>query len=104
MTSQEKFCLKWNEFQPNITKTFSKLRNETQLTDVTLVGNDHQQVAAHKVVLSACSDVFKTIFHRNTQSHLVLYLESMNRDEINLMMDYIYHGEVKIFRIPLKDF
>ena len=104
MTHQEKFCLKWNDFEPNISKTFSRLRTESQLVDVTLVGNDHQQVAAHKVVLSACSDVFKTIFHSNVQSNLVLYLDSMDTEEINLMMDYIYHGEVKIYQDNIERF
>merc|ERR1719480_90371 len=98
MTHQEKFCLKWNDFESNISKSYGRLRNETHLVDVTLVGNDHQQVAAHKVILSACSDVFRTIFYSNTQSNLVLYLDSMDTGEINLMMDYIYHGEVKIYQ------
>ena len=104
MAQQEKFCLKWNNFEPNISKTFSRLRNETHLADVTLIGNDHQQVAAHKVVLSACSDVFKTIFWSNSQPNLVLYLDSMDTEEIKLMMDYIYHGEVKIFQDEIERF
>ena len=106
MDHQEKFYLKWNDFESNISKTYGRLRNETQLVDVTLVGNDHQQVAAHKVVLSACSDVFRTIFHRNTQSqsNLVLYLDSMDTEEITLMLDYIYHGEVKIYQDNIERF
>ena len=104
MSQQEKFCLKWNNFEPNISKTFSRLRNETQLADVTLIGNDHQQVAAHKVVLSACSDVFKTIFCSNSQPNLSLYLDSIHTEEIKLMMDYIYHGEVKIFQDDIERF
>ena len=104
MAQQEKFCLKWNNFEPNISKTFSRLRDETQLTDVTLIGNDHQQVAAHKVVLSACSDVFKTILCSNSQSNLSLYLDSIDTEEIKLMMDYIYHGEVKIFQDDIERF
>ena len=104
MDQQEKFCLKWNDFEPNISKTFSRLRNETQLADVTLIGNDHHQVAAHKVVLSACSDVFKTIFCSNSQPNFVLYLDSIDTEEIKLMMDYIYHGEVKIFQDNIERF
>ena len=57
----EKFCLKWNDFQANVTKSFSKLRNEDDFFDVTLVSNDQQQLSAHKLVLSTCSDYFKTI-------------------------------------------
>ena len=52
----EKFCLKWNDFDTNVCKSFGKLRNEEYLQDVTLVGDDHNQISAHKLVLSACSE------------------------------------------------
>ena len=45
----EKFCLKWNDFQSNVAKSFSKLRNEDDFFDVTLVSDDKQQVSAHKL-------------------------------------------------------
>ena len=67
MGSSEKFCLKWNDFQDNVTKSFSKFRQESGLFDVTLVGSDQKQLSAHRLVLSACSDFFMTIFHSNTQ-------------------------------------
>ena len=100
----EKFSLKWNDFQTNVSNSFVQLRNESKLLDVTLIGNDHQQVSAHKLVLSACSDVFREIFNNNTSSNLVLYLESVDSKEINLMLDYIYKGEVQIFQEYLDRF
>ena len=45
----EKFCLKWNDFESNISKSFAKLRGETQLFDVTLVGHDQRKVSAHRL-------------------------------------------------------
>ena len=36
----EKFNLKWNDFQPNISASFKKLRNQSEFHDVTLVSND----------------------------------------------------------------
>ena len=100
----EKFSLKWNDFQTNVSNSFVQLRNESKLLDVTLIGNDHQQVSAHKLVLSACSDVFRDIFNHNTSSNLVLYLESVDSKEINLMLDYIYQGEVQILQEYLDRF
>ena len=100
----EKFSLKWNDFQTNVSNSFVQLRNESKLLDVTLVGNDHHQVSAHKLVLSACSDVFREIFNHNTSSNLVLYLESVDSKEINLMLDYIYQGEVQILQEYLDRF
>ena len=47
---EEKFCLKWNDFQENALKTFSKLRKEDDFSDVTLVADDQKQLMAHKVI------------------------------------------------------
>ena len=48
----EKFCLKWNDFQQNISKSFKSLRCENNFYDVTLVGDDENLVLAHRVVHS----------------------------------------------------
>ena len=100
----EKFCLKWNDFQQNVSKSFSQLRQQSGLFDVTLVSSDQQQVSAHRLVLSACSDFFKNIFHSNTHSHPLLYLDGVDTKEINLMLDYIYQGEVQIYQENLDRF
>ena len=105
MGSSEKFCLKiMSPSQDNVTKSFSKLRQESGLFDVTLVGSDQKQLSAHRLVLSACSDFFKTIFHSNTHSHPLLYLDGVDHAEINLMLDYIYQGEVQIYQEHLDRF
>ena len=72
--------------------------------DVTLVSSDQKQVSAHRLVLSACSEFFKTIFHSNTHSHPLLYLDGVDSREINLMLDYIYQGEVQIYQEHLDRF
>ena len=58
---EEKFILKWDHFHSNASKSFSVLRNADYLHDVTLVSDDHNQIWAHKLVLSACSEYFKDI-------------------------------------------
>ena len=49
----EKFNLKWNDFQVNVSNSFSTLRKENDFYDVNLVSDDNQVVSAHKFVLSA---------------------------------------------------
>ena len=102
--SSEKFSLKWNDFASNVSHSFSKLRQETRLYDVTLVSNDHKQVSAHKLVLSACSEVFSNIFNSNNSSNMMLYLDSVDVKEVNFMLDYIYQGEVQIHQENLDRF
>ena len=94
----EKFCLKWNDFQSNVSNSFSVLRNEDYLHDVTIVTDDSDQIAAHKLVLSASSEYFKNIFKKNKHPHPLLCLEGVTSTDVRNMMDYIYNGELKIFQ------
>ena len=100
----EKFCLKWNDFNSNASRAFGLLRGEDFLQDVTLVGDDNSQVAAHKLVLSACSEYFKNIFKNNSHSHPLLCLEGVTSKEIKNILDYIYNGEVNIYQEELDRF
>ena len=100
----EKYCLKWNDFQTNVTKSFSKLRNEDDFFDVTLVSDDKQQVSAHKLVLSSCSDYFKSILRQSKHSHPILCLEGISSSELNNVLDYIYNGEIQLHETDLDGF
>ena len=100
----EKFCLKWNDFQSNISKTFSSLRTEEEFYDVTLVSEDQHQVSAHKVVLAACSQYFKNVLKQNRHSNPLLCLDGVTTSELQFVLDYIYHGEVQIFQENLDRF
>ena len=100
----EKFCLKWNDFNSNITKSFGLFRNEAYLHDVTLVSDDHTNVSAHKFVLSACSEYFRDIFKNNLHSHPLLCLDGISTEDLRNIMDYMYNGEVNIFQDKLERF
>lgn len=64
MAEDQQFCLRWNNFQMNITSQFEALRDEEDFVDVTLAC-EGQRLKAHKVVLSACSPYFKELFKVN---------------------------------------
>ena len=65
MNMAEKLCLQWNDFKENVSSSFGELREDADLTDVTLVCEDGKQVDAHKVVLASSSPFFKDILKRN---------------------------------------
>ena len=100
----ENFLLKWNDFHANISSSFGLFRNEEYLHDVTLVTVDRQQVHAHKLVLSACSEYFQDIFRNNKSSNLMLCLEGIKRNDLNKFLDYMYLGEVQICQNDLDRF
>ena len=72
--NSEKFCLKWNDFQKNVTKSFNELRSEEDFFDVTLISDDESKLPAHRVVLSSCSSFFKSILRITSNSNPVIYL------------------------------
>ena len=100
----EKFCLKWNDFESNVSKSFGLLRNEEYLHDVTLVCDDNSQVSAHKLVLSACSEYFKTLFKNNNQQKPLICLEGVTANDLKNILDYMYIGETNIFQENLDQF
>ena len=103
----EKFSLKWNDFSSNVQKSFQNLREEEEFYDVTLVGDDCKHVTAHKLVLSSSSEYFKMVFSNNKKhflSHALICLEGLNQNDLNNVLDYIYHGELQIYQHDLDRF
>ena len=100
----EKFSLKWNDFQSNVSKTFSLLRSEEEFFDVSLVSDDQKMMSAHKLVLSASSPYFKHILTHNKHSHPLLCLDGVSSGELQFVLDYIYQGEVQIYQEQLDRF
>ena len=100
----EKFNLKWNDFQANVSKSFSKLRHEEELFDVTLVSDDEVHISSHKLVLSACSYFFKNIIRKSKHPHPLIYLTGVKSMELESVMNYIYNGEVELFQEDLDVF
>ena len=72
----DKYCLRWNDFETNVSHAFNELRQEKELLDVTLACEE-DQVMAHKVILSACSSFFRNILKRNPHQHPLLYLKGV---------------------------
>ena len=100
----EKFCLKWNDFQTNVSKTFSTLRKEQDFLDITLLSDDGEAVSAHKVVLSASSEFFKRVLKKAEHSKPMIYLNGVDCKELNCVLDYIYEGEVQLYQEDLDKF
>merc|ERR1712133_229311 len=100
----EKFSLKWNDFNYNVSKSFSLFRNEEYLQDVTLVTDDNKQVSAHKLVLSASSEYFKNIFQSNKHSHPLLCLGGISSNDLDNILEFVYNGEVYIYQDHLDRF
>ena len=100
----DKFSLKWNDFERNISRSFGLLRSEEEFFDVTLVSDDQQTMSAHKVVLSASSPYFKNVLTRNKHSHPLLCLQGVDSTLLKTVLDYIYTGQVEVLHEDLGKF
>ena len=92
----ETFCLKWSEFQENISTSISTFKDAVDFTDVTLVCEDGQQVEAHKVILAASSPFFENLLRRNKHPHPLIYLRGFKLDIILSILDFVYKGETNV--------
>ena len=99
----ERFNLTWNDYQSNWSKALAELRNDNNFSDITLISDDKVKFSAHKILLSSCSKMLKFILDDTKQANL-LFLGGVSSTNLGFILDYIYHGEVKIFQEHLDGF
>jgi len=103
MGSSEKFCLRWNDFESNISVAFREIREEKDFFDCTL-SCGARQIQAHKLILSACSPFFRSILRQNPHQHPLLYLKGVEFTDLQAVLNFMYHGEVNVAQEELNSF
>ena len=88
--------LLWKEFASNTRETFHQLWKESAFTDVTLATEDGQQVAAHRIILSSCSQLFKDILAPGTEARMVVYLKDIRAKDLQNVLKFMYTGECEM--------
>ena len=109
--SEEKFCLKWNDFESSLSRSFKELRCEAELFDVWLCSETgEREVAAHRLVLSACSGVLRHLLRRKRPgpgsgpAPGVVYLRGVAGQDLQNIVNFMYDGEVSIAQDQLNSF
>ncbi|XP_063974944.1 protein abrupt-like isoform X8 [Diachasmimorpha longicaudata] len=92
----EHYCLRWNNHQSNLLGVFSQLLESESLVDVTLACTEGPSIRAHKVVLSACSSYFQTLFLDHPNRHPIVILKDVRFTELRTLVDFMYKGEVNV--------
>ena len=94
--SEEKLCLKWNDFQENLNSSFGVLRNDQDFADVTLVCEDGSQITTHKVILASSSPFFMEMLKKNKHPHPLIYMRGLKAEDLVAMVDFLYFGEANV--------
>lgn len=111
----DQYNLKWNNHLANFVQTFIEHQHAETLVDVTL-SCEGQYIKTHKLILSACSDYFHSIFQVSTYvlsqkknyltpllmqvhttfPHPIIFLNGVRFSDLKYILHFMYHGEVKV--------
>ena len=97
------FIIKLDNHDQAWSSALHSLWESEEFLDVTIACDDGQ-VEAHKVILSAASQFFRSILKRNPHSHPLLYLKGTKTKDMISMLNFIYAGESEITQEELGAF
>ncbi|KAH8240055.1 hypothetical protein KR032_010735 [Drosophila birchii] len=91
----QQFCLRWNNYQSNLTNVFDELLQSESFVDVTL-SCEGQSIKAHKMVLSACSPYFQALFYDNPCQHPIIIMRDVSWSDLKALVEFMYKGEINV--------
>ena len=92
----EKLNLKWKTFPDLLVGAFKEIGTHRHFADVNLVSDDQTQILAHKVLLSACSPVMKTLLVNNPHSYPLIYFRGIKHEELQGIVNFMYFGFAEV--------
>ncbi|XP_048507268.1 protein bric-a-brac 2 isoform X2 [Athalia rosae] len=96
------YCLRWNNYQSNMTSVFHQLLQTEAFVDVTLACNE-ASLKAHKVVLSACSSYFQKLLLSNPCKHPTIIMpQDVCFTDLKFIIEFVYKGEIDVSQAELQ--
>ena len=104
--NQDNFKVTWDTYPDHVKNMLHEMMTSDYLTDVTLVCDDDIQIKAHKIVLSACSNVFKKIINSLplNDRNAVIYLRGIQHKEMESILEFMYLGETTYHKDKMDEF
>ncbi|XP_045447303.1 uncharacterized protein LOC123655578 [Melitaea cinxia] len=93
--SVAKYCVSWNSYENNICNGLSKLQQNEEFVDMTLVADGHL-VKVHKNLLALASPYLKQIIQATPCQHPVIFFSNINHKILCHILEYIYTGETQV--------
>ena len=88
----------------NLVTRFTGLYQSETLVDVTLAA-EGKHLQAHKMILSACSDYFHSLFGAtpNPYQHPIVILKDVTFEDLQVIVQFMYNGIVNVSSEKLPD-
>ena len=96
--------LTWPKFSDHVKEVFQDVMTSSDFTDVTIVCDDEEQFRAHKLVLSACSPVFRRIISCLPTKDAVIFMKGVKHKEMKSILEFIYLGQSTFYEDRLDEF
>ena len=103
LVTEELLSLRWKDFESNFIQSFSEMRDDSDFFDVKIACLDNESemktIPAHKMVLSACSPVFKKLLRaigNGDSKNPLLFLSGISHEEMCAILNFMYNGETKV--------
>ena len=100
----EKFNLSWDTYSNHLKEMIHDMYEKNEYTDVTLVSEDRKQFKAHRLVLSSCSPLFKSIISESKNPSPFIYLRGIQSCEIESILHFLYLGQATIYNERMNEF
>ena len=100
----DKFNLSWDTYSNHLKEMIHDMYEKNEYTDVTLVSEDRKQFKAHRLVLSSCSPLFKSIISESKNPSPFIYLRGIQSCEIESILHFLYLGQATIYNERMNEF
>ncbi|XP_076760561.1 uncharacterized protein LOC143429059 [Xylocopa sonorina] len=91
----QSYWFKWNDYGSHLSDVVRELLEEDCMVDVTLAAAG-ERIHAHRIVLCACSTLFREILSQVNEDHPTIILSDISAQDIKSIIEFTYHGEVRV--------
>jgi len=100
---EDNYNLRWNDFEKGLLGGVSEILDQKELFDISLMC-EGSLIQAHKLVLSSCSPVFRTIINQLPHPDPVVYMRGISAANMRSLLNFMYRGEVNIKQSTITEF
>ena len=94
----------WREFNENSCSTIRNLFEDKQFSDITILGEDGEEMRLHRAVLASSSAFFRNALAKIKQSDPLIFLKGIQIKELHAIVRFMYLGQTEVPHEDLKAF